>query len=713
MRSKPKLIAIDVETTGLSHLKDKLHGLGVAYEEDETAYYPADSIPSDVLDLLRDEKVHKLGQNLRFDLRFLSVAKIQVNGPIWDTKIMASLVDENGPQGLKELADKYLGTWALKDKRELDSAIAKAGLKHVGELCAADLNSPSRPYTEVIGKYCEEDCNNTYKLAIVLSEKLKLINETWKKARHAKQGPWDYFVKEAMPLERVLLEMELRGIRIDGDAIAKAKEVFDYEKYTKVHELTELCAEPIAKIEEELYEEALAKRKSEKGKAKVQRSSDAYSTRFNWASSAHLGNLLFKQIGAPAKLIKTTKSGRQSTNDKDLASLRHLCDPESLLVKVLNKLSELKKVEKLLTTYVGEENGLVSRIVEGRIYPHYLQVGSSKEGGKGGTVTGRLSSQNPNIQNIPRSSGIKRFFVPDEGKVFVYADYSQLELRLAAHLSKDPNLVRGYTENLDLHSLTASNIFGCKLQDVKKEQRQVGKTINFAMIYDAGAYRLAEELNKGGANYDVEKVEEMRRAFFETYEVYKMYLKEQKHVLIQQEALISELGRVRRIPEIRYGKYLDWSTKTLYKGLPLALRLRLLQHPNELVSEQELFFRARKKFNHALKQGYNFPIQSLGASIAKRAMLALAAAGANLVTQVHDSIIVEVDADKAEVAAKKMQELMQTCYKLSVPLVAETKIIRSFDETDLVQPKLKLIEGEKKNASQVKQERNFKTHKVT
>lgn len=681
-KDKQKLIAIDVETTGLDWKRDKLHGLGVAYEEDETRYHAPSHVDRDTLALLRDPTVAKVGQNLRFDLRFLWKAGIEVAGPTYDTKILASLVNENMPHGLKQLAQKYLGSWSLEGKSELDSAISKAGLKHVGQLCALDMAEANGKYSHVIGKYCEEDCNNTYKLAYVLMEKILACHKAWKKLGAVKT-PWDYFKEEAMPLEAILLQMELKGIRIDFQAASILTERCQVEKASILDSLQKLAAPYIENVEKCLYENALSKRKSEAGKAKVLRSSEKYKTSFNWGSNAHLGHLIYKELGVPEGLVNYTNKGLPSTSDKDLGVIRHLTEPTTDVNKVLVALSSMKKVDKLLSTYIGNgEEGMLSKAHEGRLHPSYLQVGHSKEGGKGGTVTGRLSSQDPNIQNIPRSAGIKKFFVPDPGKVFVYADYSQLELRIAAHLSGDPELVNGFVKKLDLHMLTASDIFSKPAREISKEERQVGKTINFATIFDANAYRLMEELNKGGANYTVERCAEMREAFFERYHVYKDYLNEIKAFLVANGNLISETGRVRRIPEIAYGQYLQWRGRK-FVGTD-AMRLKLLHQPNEEITEAELFNRAKKKFNHAIKQGYNFPIQSLGASIAKRAMLALAASGADIVTQVHDSIIVQVQAHKAPLAARKMREVMETVYPLKVPLVAETKLLKSFDETDTI-----------------------------
>jgi len=305
------------------------------------------------------------------------------------------------------------------------------------------------------------------------------------------------------------------------------------------------------------------------------------------------------------------------------------------LHKVLTTYKTYKKNQKLITTYTGEDKGLLSQLEGGRVYAEYLQAGRGREGSSGGTVTGRLSSRNPNMQNLPRGSEIKSFFVPDtDDDVFVYFDYSQLELRLAAHLSRDPLLIKAYNDNLDLHELTAQAIGA---------DRQVGKTTNFAMIYDASAYRLASILNKS-----VDESQEIINNFYSLYKGYKKYLQKQMQFMIVNGLVISEAGRIRRLPEVQ--------------TLPTH----------------------SKEWKHAVKQGYNFPIQSLGASITKRAMIELHKRGFNIVTQVHDSVVIQLpktDLHKVE----EIQMVAETIYPLTVPLKVEIKLLTSLLESDKIQ----------------------------
>ena len=287
------------------------------------------------------------------------------------------------------------------------------------------------------------------------------------------------------------------------------------------------------------------------------------------------------------------------------------------------------------------------------------------------------------MQNLPRSGPVKGFFVPDPGSIFIYFDYSQVELRIAAHLSRDTELLNAYQNGLDLHKITASAVFGCSVDRITKEQRQVGKTLNFALIYDAAAYRLWEETSAGGGTYSVEDCEDMRRAFFKKYAGYAAFLKRVKAFIEANKCIYSETGRVRRLPDIEYGKGLNWGTRT-WQGTK-ELRQGLLSRDPAPSTEQEIFILAKRAYKHALKQGFNFPIQSLGASITKRALIELNSLGFQIVTTVHDSIVLQVKEQDAH-QWRFAQKVMENIYPLSVPLIAEAKLLRSLDEGELAFP---------------------------
>lgn len=681
-----RLLVIDTETTGTDWKTDKLHGIGLCWGPgaDEADYYPIWDMPDGVRRGLMDPTIIKVGHNIRFDLKFLKAAGFEVQGDFYDTMLLAQILDENQPMGLKALTEKYLGAGRLSSKADLDRACSRVAVKHVGELCAADLADGDHGHAELIGRYCIEDVRNTRDLWQYLTKRVNEVDGLVKQhLLGAKATPKDYFLQEAAPLEPILLDMEMSGIAVDRAAMGAAAKEFKAQELGLFETLNTLCKEEVHAIEDKLYEAAVAKRKSDKGKASVRPSDDKYGTRFNWDSSAHCAQLFFEELKAPSGLVRTTATGKPSTNNKDLSALRHLVPADSKLSHALHLFHDYKKATKLTSTYAGEDSGLFSQVHAGRIHSNYFQAGASKEGAKGGTTTGRLSSQNPNMQNLPRGGAIKRFFVPDPGHKFLYFDYSQLELRIAAHLSKDKEFLDAYNVGLDLHKLTAGSVFGVGADKVTKEQRQVGKVINFALIYNAGSWRLMEELNKGGAAYSIEDVEDMRKAFFRRYSGYDNYLKAQRKLMERNLLVITEFGRIRHLPELAYGQYLDWSKRAFTGPHAMIGRLqRYLEGARQPATQQGLFMAAKKIYKHAINQGYNFPIQSFGASLTKRAMIALHKAGFKVSTQVHDSIILQVPVDDND-SVRFAERIMQGVYKLDVPLIAEGKVLRSLDEYDM------------------------------
>lgn len=626
-----KIIALDIETTGLNPRKDKIHGVGVAKSETEVDYLDVNH--NGLREYLANPDNHIVGHNIRFDLKFLIHAGITINCQIWDTKLLAQLLNENQELGLKPLSQKYFGSSALDNKRELDRAVSSIDGRSVADLCLRDLEDESEPFYHIIAKYCMEDCVNTLRLWTRLIDELKRGHNKMIEAGY-KQTPLTYYMEETMPLEKVLIQMELAGIKIDVDKLLKFKDRLLSENKQHMAQMSLLAGKEINSIEEDLYAEVIATKKTDKGKANVQKRSEKHGTKFNWQSSDHLATLIFDRFGVPISAVEKTQTGKPSTSESSLESLHNSLGPDDLLKRVLNTYKTWKKNLKLITTYTGEDKGLLSQIEGNRVYAEYLQAGRGKEGTTGGTVTGRLSSRNPNMQNLPRGSEIKSFFVPDPGHIFVYFDYSQLELRLAAHLSQDPLLIKAYNENLDLHEITAKAIGA---------DRQTGKSTNFAMIYDASAWRLADMLGKS-----VEECQLIIEEFYNLYRGYKAYLNEQRKFMIRFGCVVSATGRLRRL--------------------------------NDLHAQPE----RSKEWRHALKQGYNFPIQSLGASITKRAMIELHNRQMKVVTQVHDSVVISLPENKLDKVAE-IQHIAENIYPVSVPLKVDIKLLTSLSESDIIQ----------------------------
>jgi DNA polymerase-1 len=398
---KPKLISVDIESTGLSWVKDRLHGFAVAWEGEPARYYRASAVPQNIVDLLADPDVEKVGHRLRFDLKFLRQNGFQVRGRWWCSKVLAHLLNENESTGLKYLAEKMLPAGSLSDYAEMQSALTVIKASHVGLLCEADLAAMGPgTWSDVIARYCEEDASNTLKLFAILVKQLRELDAKVKATFGCAKGPLDYYLEESMPAERALLEIELPGIALDVKIVedygAELRASIEASEQTLRSLIagTEALAGPLEIFEEQLYEKNKAKYKTPKRQAQVRRSCQLDGTRFNWGSLHHIGWLFFDHYKLPAT---KTKAGGRCTDEAALHALVPQASPNVRLI--LEELLRNRGYQKLLGTYV---EGLLERQHGGRVYAEYPPF----------TTTGRLTSENPNMQNIPRGCLVKRAFQP-------------------------------------------------------------------------------------------------------------------------------------------------------------------------------------------------------------------------------------------------------------------------------------------------------------
>jgi len=336
----------------------------------------------------------------------------------------------------------------------------------------------------------------------------------------------------------------------------------------------------------------------------------------NINSPKQLAVILFEEQGLP--VLKKTKTGPST----DAEVLEQLADMGHELPKLILGYREL---QKLKSTYVDVLPTKVHRET-GRIHTSYNQVGAQ---------TGRLSSNDPNLQNIPirtpRGEAIRRGFIPQPGWKFVVADYSQIELRLMAHLSGDPAFVEAFRSGGDIHKQTAAIIFGVPLAEVTSEMRARAKTINFGTIYGQGPFALSKMLG-----ITQEEAKNFIGDYFSRFSGVRAYLDKQVELAREQGYVETLFGRRRYIPEIR-----------------------------------------DKNFNlraFAERTAQNTPLQGSAADLIKRAMIdihsALPAAGlkSRLLLQVHDELVVEAPAEEAEATAALVKEHMEGAATLSVPL---------------------------------------------
>lgn len=398
-----------------------------------------------------------------------------------------------------------------------------------------------------------------------------------------------------LPLVPVLARMEEVGIKIDRVYLQTLSKEFTEDK---------------ARLEKEMIEMA--------GRA------------FNPASPSQLADVLFTDLALPTKGIKKGKTG-YSTAAPELEKLRgqHA---------IIEKIEDYREVSKLLSTYVDVIPLLADQ--EGRVHTTYNQAVAA---------TGRLSSTDPNLQNIPirteAGRRIRRAFVASKGMVLVSCDYSQIELRLAAALSKDPVMTEAFVHGEDIHQATAARIWGVSLKEVTKDQRRAAKAINFGILYGQGAHGLA-----GVAGISYAEAKKFIEKYFEVYAQFRAYIEETKALARKLGYVETLFGRKRPMPEI-------------LSSIPML--------------------RAQ-----AERMAVNMPLQGTAADLMKLAMieidkkLPMVCKDAKMLLQVHDEVVLEVPEQEAERVAQFVKETMENVEKMGVPIVVETKTGLNWEEME-------------------------------
>ncbi len=427
-------------------------------------------------------------------------------------------------------------------------------------------------------------------LALSLREKLEVL---------AKEQGGTYTVTTLLrdielPLVPVLFAMEEAGVLLDPEVFQKLSEEIDAS---------------VKSLEKEIYKFA--------GKE------------FNLNSPKQLADVLFVDLAIPTEGVKKNKTG-YSTASPELEKLR----AEYPIVKLIE---EYRETFKLKTTYVDVLPGLVKS--DGRLHTTYRQDVAA---------TGRLSSVDPNLQNIPirttLGARIRDGFIAAPGKKLVGADYSQIELRIAAHLSGDENMTRAFLEGEDIHRATAALVHGLKPEEVSDSLRREAKALNFGIIYGMGAYGLAQ-----ATDMDQKKAAEFIKEYLSKFSGVAKYMDDMKKFAHEKGYVETALGRRRTLPEIQS------TNQALVRG--------------------------------AERMAINMPIQGLAADIMKLAMLAAHKLvqekypnSARLLLQIHDELIAEVDEKDAEAFAADLQIAMESVYQLSVPLAVSVEIGNNWGE---------------------------------
>ena len=419
--------------------------------------------------------------------------------------------------------------------------------------------------------------------------------DVWPKAAEALElaGLTTLYDTIEIPLIHTLAVMEMNGFTVDTERL------MDMER--------ELSLEA-DKLEEEIYDDA--------------------GETFNINSTKQLGVILFEKLGLP--VIKKTKTGYST----DSAVLEALMDQHPMIPKIL----QFRALKKLISTYLDGLEPLISRET-GRIYTSFNQMV---------TATGRLSSSDPNLQNIPirteQGRKIRSLFVPGEGYDYIVSgDYSQIELRLLAHLSQDPTMIDGFKKNQDIHRRTASEVFGIPWDEVTPEQRSHAKAVNFGIIYGISDFGLARNIS-----ISRQQAKEYIDSYFARYSTIHAYM--DKLVAEARETGMAKtmFGRIRTLTDINSKNF------------------------------------TRRSF--AERTAMNTPIQGSAADIIKLAMNAVQdelerrSLRSRLLVQVHDELVLEVPADEREEVETLLKDTMEHIVTLSVPLVVDIHCGRNWEE---------------------------------
>jgi DNA polymerase-1 len=484
---KEKIIAargfsFDVETTDLEFFKSRLVGISISFptggfyvpflfpdrEAGDISVTFAD-FKAELADLFADEAIKKTGHNLKFDILHLEAAGIPVHGLNDDSMIMSYLLNANRrTHNLKDLTLYYL------DYKQVEYADL------VGK--GKDKTALDQLNVEKVGRYCIDDSYLSLKLAALLGQELEQKSLT------------PLYREIEMPLLRVLADMELTGVRIDGAFLAQAS-----------RQMTEKLRE----IEAEIIQAA------------------GYT--FNLNSPQQLAEFLFEKMNLPLQK-KTRKTKSLSTDFEVLNELKGF--------PVVEKIIAYRTFKKLSSTYL---EGLMSSVDDNsRVHTSYNQTV---------TATGRLSSSGPNLQNIPVGEmggvNVRRAFVAEPGKRLLAADYSQVELRVMAHFSQDKELIDAFSRDFDIHQHTADTVFGKDLYLTDQERRRRAKIVNFSILYGSGPFSLSKEL---GVSYTEAK--NFIDTYFEKHKGVKAFIDETILRAEAEPAVKTITGRLREIPEI-------------------------------------------------------------------------------------------------------------------------------------------------------------------
>ncbi|VVQ34886.1 DNA polymerase I [Pseudomonas fluorescens] len=586
-----KLIAFDTETTGIDAQQAQLVGLSFAVQANEAAYIPLTHSYMGVPDQLDRDTVLRALKPILEDPSKLKVGQHAK----FDMNILANCAiggDQSCGITVQGVAfDTMLESYVLDStatRHDMDSLALKY-LNHTTTSFQDIAGKGAKQLTfdqislELAGPYAAEDADVTLRLHQTLQEKLNAIPSLSKVLSEIE-----------MPLVPVLARIERQGALVDANLLGIQS--------------VELGEKMVA-----LEREAFAIAGEE----------------FNLGSPKQLGVILYEKLGLP--ILSKTAKGQASTAE---AVLAELAEQDFPLPKVLMQYRSMSKLKSTYTDRLPEQINPRT----GRIHTSYHQAVAA---------TGRLSSSDPNLQNIPIRTAegrrIRQAFVAPKGYKLLAADYSQIELRIMAHLAKDEGLLHAFRNDLDVHKATAAEVFGVELADVTTDQRRSAKAINFGLIYGMSAFGLAKQIG-----VDRKQSQAYIDRYFARYPGVLEYMERTRAQAAEQGFVETIFGRRLYLPEI------NAKNPALRKG--------------------------------AERTAINAPMQGTAADIIKKAMIAvdswLTASGldAKVILQVHDELVLEVREDLVDQVRDEIRMHMSDAAKLDVPLLVEVGVGNNWDE---------------------------------
>ena len=530
-------------------------------------------------------KVQEQVEEIRFS-RFLATIKTDV--PI-EFDAQALVYQERNWELLAPIYRELEFNSLLKQApTALKQPAPKVGKKIRPQEATLDLFADMNPATEHTMKQTSEEDDTKARLVSYLLNPEVAYNPdqpvNWE-ALEADTSLWNLYQEVELPLSAILREMEQIGVRVDVPMLKQAEAKLNNELQT---------------IEQQIY--------------------TSVGMTFNINSPKQVGEVLFDQLQLDDK-AKKSKTGQYSTSEEVLLALK----PKHPVVGLILEYRELKK---LISTYISALPNYINPTT-GKIHTTYNQTV---------TATGRLSSSNPNLQNLPirseRGQLIRQAVIPDEGCLFLSADYSQIELRLMAHFSQDPHLVHAFLSGQDIHAATAAKIFNVSIEEVTKEQRRQAKTANFGIIYGISAFGLAQQLDCSRS-----EAKALIDGYFAAFPGVIDYIEKQKELARQQGYAVTLFGRKRYLPDI-------------------------LSHNATVRSFAE-------------RNAVNSPIQGTAADIIKMAMVTIhrrlkeEGLKAQMIMQVHDELNFNVPLNEVDKVREIVVNEMQHVVHLTVPLIAD------------------------------------------